>query len=230
MIDFGAIFRRAWEICWQNRWLFLLGILAALGSAGGGGNTSFSYSFGPGDVGPEFERQMEEFFRTLVAAWPYLLFGTIVLTLFGLLLWLLSLTARGGLIAAAAELDGEMAAGPDAALGFGAALSWENLMFCLLGVTLGTFVGVLPGIGALATISMCLPITFYLDPMAALILLAGVFYGAMYGSSTASILLNLPGSAPAAVTCLDGYPLVARGWRCFSRRSPPSWAGRSRSS
>lgn len=122
MIDFGAIFRRAWEICWQNRWLFLLGILAALGSAGGGGNTSFSYSFGPGDVGPEFERQMEEFFRTLVAAWPYLLFGTIVLTLFGLLLWLLSLTARGGLIAAAAELDGETAAGSDAALGFGAAM------------------------------------------------------------------------------------------------------------
>lgn len=97
------------------------------------------------------------------------------------------------------------------ALGFGAALSWENLMFCLLGVTLGTFVGVLPGIGALATISMCLPITFYLDPMAALILLAGVFYGAMYGSSTASILLNLPGSAPAAVTCLDGYPLAQKG-------------------
>jgi putative tricarboxylic transport membrane protein len=97
------------------------------------------------------------------------------------------------------------------ALGFGAALSWENLMFCLIGVTLGTFVGVLPGIGALATISMCLPITFYLDPMAALIMLAGVFYGAMYGSSTASILLNLPGSAPAAVTCLDGYPMAQKG-------------------
>ncbi|MFZ2102202.1 MAG: tripartite tricarboxylate transporter permease [Oricola sp.] len=96
-------------------------------------------------------------------------------------------------------------------LGFQTALSWENLGFCLLGVTLGTFVGVLPGIGALATISMCLPITFYLDPIAAMIMLAGIFYGAQYGSSTASILLNLPGSAPAAITCLDGYPMAQQG-------------------
>ncbi|PCJ91921.1 MAG: hypothetical protein COA52_08070 [Hyphomicrobiales bacterium] len=96
-------------------------------------------------------------------------------------------------------------------LGFEAALSWENLMFCLVGVSLGTFVGVLPGIGALATISMCLPLTFYLEPMAAMIMLAGIFYGAQYGSSTASILLNLPGSAPAAITCLDGYPMAQKG-------------------
>lgn len=96
-------------------------------------------------------------------------------------------------------------------LGFQAALSFENLAFCLLGVTLGTFVGVLPGIGALATISMCLPITFYLDPVPAMIMLAGIFYGAQYGSSTASILLNLPGSAPAAITCLDGYPMAQKG-------------------
>lgn len=97
------------------------------------------------------------------------------------------------------------------ALGFQAAMSPESLMFCLLGVTLGTFVGVLPGIGALATISMCLPLTFYLDPMPALVMLAGIFYGAQYGSSTASILLNLPGSAPAAITCLDGYPMAKQG-------------------
>lgn len=96
-------------------------------------------------------------------------------------------------------------------LGFKTALSYENLMFCGVGVTLGTFVGVLPGIGALATISMCLPLTFYLDPIAAMIMLAGIFYGAQYGSSTASILLNLPGSAPAAITCLDGYPLAQKG-------------------
>lgn len=96
-------------------------------------------------------------------------------------------------------------------LGFQTALSWSNLMFCLFGVSLGTFVGVLPGIGALATISMLLPLTFYLDPIAAVIMLAGIFYGAQYGSSTASILLNLPGSAPAAITCLDGYPMAQQG-------------------
>jgi TctA family transporter len=96
-------------------------------------------------------------------------------------------------------------------LGFQVAFSLDNLLFCLAGVTLGTFVGVLPGIGALATISMCLPITFYLDPTSAMIMLAGIFYGAQYGSSTASILLNLPGSAPAAITCLDGYPLSQQG-------------------
>jgi len=96
-------------------------------------------------------------------------------------------------------------------LGFQAALSFENLLFCLFGVSLGTFVGVLPGIGALATISMCLPLTFYLAPMPAMIMLAGIFYGAQYGSSTASILLNLPGSAPAAITCLDGYPMAQQG-------------------
>ena len=96
-------------------------------------------------------------------------------------------------------------------LGFEAALSAENLLFCLLGVSLGTFVGVLPGIGALATISMCLPLTFYLDPVPGMIMLAGIFYGAQYGSSTASILLNLPGSAPAAITCLDGYPMAQQG-------------------
>lgn len=97
------------------------------------------------------------------------------------------------------------------ALGFHAAFSPEALLFCLIGVTLGTFVGVLPGIGALATISMCLPMTFYLDPATALIMLGGIFYGAQYGSSHASVLVNLPGSPPAAITCLDGYPLAQQG-------------------
>lgn len=96
-------------------------------------------------------------------------------------------------------------------LGFQAALSVEALLVCLLGVTLGTFVGVLPGIGALTTISLCLPLTFHLDPLLGLIMLAGIFYGSQYGSSTASILLNVPGSAPAAVTCLDGYPMTRQG-------------------
>lgn len=96
-------------------------------------------------------------------------------------------------------------------LGFQTALSAEALMFCLFGVTLGMLVGVLPGIGALAAISMFLPITFYLEPTVALITLAGIFYGAQYGGSTASILLNLPGDATSAVTCLDGYPMTQRG-------------------
>ena len=96
-------------------------------------------------------------------------------------------------------------------LGFQQALSLEALLVCLLGVSIGTFIGVLPGIGALTTISLCLPLTFQLDPLLGLIMLGGIFYGSQYGSSTASILLNVPGSAPAAVTCLDGYPMTKQG-------------------
>src|SRR5690606_12127924 len=81
----------------------------------------------------------------------------------------------------------------------------------LMGVTLGTLIGVLPGIGSLAAVSMLLPITFYLEPTTALVMLAGVFYGAEYGGSTASILLNLPGTPSSAVTCLDGYPMTRQG-------------------
>ncbi|CUH63611.1 Tripartite tricarboxylate transporter TctA family protein [Thalassovita gelatinovora] len=91
------------------------------------------------------------------------------------------------------------------------ALSWHALLYCFIGVSVGTFVGVLPGIGALAAISLALPLTYYLDPTDALIMLAGIFYGAQYGGSTASILLNLPGTATAAITCLDGYPLAQQG-------------------
>ena len=99
----------------------------------------------------------------------------------------------------------------DILLGFQRALSADALLFCFLGVTIGTFVGVLPGVGALAAVSLCLPLTFYLDPTIALIMLAGIFYGAQYGSSTASILLNVPGTVTAAVTCLDGYPMTKQG-------------------
>jgi putative tricarboxylic transport membrane protein len=95
--------------------------------------------------------------------------------------------------------------------GFDVAFSWNNLFYCLIGVSLGTFIGVLPGIGALASMSMLLPITFHLDPTAAIIMLAGVYYGAEYGGSTASILLNLPGTTANAVTCLDGYPMAQQG-------------------
>jgi putative tricarboxylic transport membrane protein len=86
-----------------------------------------------------------------------------------------------------------------------------NLLYCFIGVFLGTFIGVLPGIGALAAVSMLLPVTFYLPATTALVMLAGVYYGAEYGGSIASILLNLPGTPSAAVTCLDGYPMAQQG-------------------
>lgn len=97
------------------------------------------------------------------------------------------------------------------AMGLQTALSMQNLLFCFIGVTVGTFVGALPGLGPLAAISLALPITYYLDPTAALIMLAGIFYGTQYGGAIASILLNLPGTATAAVTCIDGYPLARQG-------------------
>ena len=89
--------------------------------------------------------------------------------------------------------------------GFAIALSFENFFYCLLGVVLGTAIGVLPGVGSLATISMLMPITFYLEPTTAIIMLAGVYYGSEYGGSTASILLNLPGPrTPKRRRCLPG--------------------------
>lgn len=97
------------------------------------------------------------------------------------------------------------------AFGFGVALSFSNILYCLIGVTVGTFVGVLPGIGPMAAISMLLPITFGLDPVGALIMLAGIYYGAQFGSSVTSILLNIPGHAAAAVICLDGHPMAKQG-------------------
>lgn len=97
------------------------------------------------------------------------------------------------------------------ALGFGVALSPSALAYCALGVTLGMMIGVLPGIGPLATVGMLLPLTYYAPPMEAIIMLAGIYYGSMYGGSTASILLNLPGTAGAAVACLDGYPMTKKG-------------------
>ncbi|MFM9269630.1 tripartite tricarboxylate transporter permease [Halomonas elongata] len=96
-------------------------------------------------------------------------------------------------------------------LGAGVAFSWSALFYCFAGVSLGMVVGVLPGVGPLPAIAMLLPITFYIDPTEAIIMLAGIYYGGQYGASTASILLNLPGTPPAAVTCLDGYPMAKQG-------------------
>lgn len=96
-------------------------------------------------------------------------------------------------------------------LGFSAAFTIDNLLYCFGGVFLGTFIGVLPGIGSLAAVSMLLPISFHLEPLSAIVMLAGVYYGAEYGGSTAAILLNLPGTPSSAVTCLDGYPMAKAG-------------------
>ncbi|MFV0334817.1 MAG: tripartite tricarboxylate transporter permease [Tropicimonas sp.] len=91
------------------------------------------------------------------------------------------------------------------------ALSGSAIFYCFLGVTLGMIVGVLPGIGPLPAIAMLLPLTFYIQPSEAIIMLAGIYYGGQYGGSTASILLNLPGTPAAAVTCLEGYPMARNG-------------------
>jgi putative tricarboxylic transport membrane protein len=96
-------------------------------------------------------------------------------------------------------------------LGFSVALSIQNVFYCLMGVVLGTLIGVLPGIGPVATIAMLLPVTFTLNPTSALIMLAGIYYGAQYGGSTTAILVNLPGESSSVVTCLDGYQMARQG-------------------
>jgi putative tricarboxylic transport membrane protein len=96
-------------------------------------------------------------------------------------------------------------------LGLSTAVTPLNLLYCLLGVFLGTLIGVLPGLGPTATIAMLLPITFVLPPISALIMLAGIYYGSQYGGSTTSILVNLPGEAASVVTTLDGYQMARRG-------------------
>jgi TctA family transporter len=95
--------------------------------------------------------------------------------------------------------------------GFGVAFSFKALIFCLLGCLIGTAIGVLPGIGPVATISLLLPITFGLDATTAIIMLAGIYYGAQYGGSTTSILLNLPGEVSSVVTTLEGYKMARNG-------------------
>jgi putative tricarboxylic transport membrane protein len=97
------------------------------------------------------------------------------------------------------------------ALGFSVAAHPYNIGFCLLGALVGTLVGVLPGIGTVATVAMLLPITFGLPPVGALIMLAGIYYGAQYGGSTTSVLVNIPGEATSVVTCLDGHQMARQG-------------------
>jgi TctA family transporter len=97
------------------------------------------------------------------------------------------------------------------AIGFGVALTPANIGFAFLGAMVGTLIGVLPGIGPIATIAMLLPLTFHLEPISGLIMLAGIFYGAQYGGSTTAILVNLPGETSSVVTCIDGHQMARRG-------------------
>ncbi len=96
-------------------------------------------------------------------------------------------------------------------MGFQVAVLPANLFFCFVGVLIGTLVGVLPGLGPVAAISLLLPTTFHITPVSAVIMLAGIYYGAMYGGSTTSILVNIPGEAGSVVTCLDGYQMARQG-------------------
>ena len=116
-------------------------------------------------------------------------------------------------------------------MGLTTALQPNNLLFCLIGVVIGTAIGVLPGIGPIPTIALLLPFTFGLSPTSAMIMLAGIFYGAQYGGSTTAILVNVPGETSSIVTCLDGHEMAkqgrpARRWR--SPRSPRSLPAPSR--
>jgi TctA family transporter len=97
------------------------------------------------------------------------------------------------------------------AIGFDAAITLNNVMYCFAGVLLGTLVGVLPGLGPAATIAMLLPMTFTLPPLSALIMLAGIYYGAQYGGSTTAILINVPGESSSVVTAIDGYAMARKG-------------------
>lgn len=99
----------------------------------------------------------------------------------------------------------------NASLGLSAAVSPMNLLYCLFGVTVGMFVGIIPGLGALAAMTMLFPITFYVEPLGALIMMSGIWYGTTYGGAITTILLNLPGEPKNAVTCIDGYPMTQAG-------------------
>src|ERR671922_574720 len=95
--------------------------------------------------------------------------------------------------------------------GFGIILTLDNLFFCFLGSLIGTLVGVLPGVGPLAALALLLPITFTMTPVGGMVMLASIFYGAMYGGSTTSILLKIPGEAASVVTCIDGHQMARKG-------------------
>src|SRR6185295_13224884 len=95
--------------------------------------------------------------------------------------------------------------------GFAAALSWQYLLYAFVGCTLGTLIGVLPGLGPAAGTAILIPLTFSLDPTGAIIMLSAIYYGAMYGGTITSVLVNVPGEGASAITCLDGYAMAKQG-------------------
>src|ERR687891_2558077 len=95
--------------------------------------------------------------------------------------------------------------------GLSVSLQPFNLLACFIGVFIGTLIGVLPGIGSVATMSLLFPVTYAMSPTSSIIIMAGIYYGAMYGGSTTSILVNIPGEAASVVTCLDGYQMARQG-------------------
>ncbi|MEW6549488.1 MAG: tripartite tricarboxylate transporter permease, partial [Spirochaetota bacterium] len=95
--------------------------------------------------------------------------------------------------------------------GFATALTWNNLLFCLIGVGVGMFIGVLPGLGPVAGTAILIPLTFGLEPTPAIIMLAGIFYAAMYGGTITSVLINTPGESASVITCIDGYQMARQG-------------------
>lgn len=95
--------------------------------------------------------------------------------------------------------------------GFSIALTWWNLLYCLLGVSMGMFIGVLPGLGPVAGTALLIPVTFGMEPVSAIIMLSGIFYGSMYGGTITSVLMNLPGEAASVVTCIDGHAMAKQG-------------------
>src|SRR3954470_12615586 len=97
------------------------------------------------------------------------------------------------------------------ALGFATALTWQNLIYCFIGVFVGTVIGVLPGLGPVPTISLLLPFSFTMNVASAVIMMAGIYYGAQYGGSITAILVRIPGEASSVVTCLDGYAMARQG-------------------
>jgi TctA family transporter len=131
------------------------------------------------------------------------------------------------------------------ALGFATALTWQNLLYCFVGVFVGTVIGVLPGLGPVPTISLLLPFSFTMNVASAVIMMAGIYYGAQYGGSITAILVRIPGEASSVVTCLDGYAMAKQGRAgaalgiaafgsfmpaCWSPSRCFSWARRWRSS
>ncbi|MDP4127584.1 MAG: tripartite tricarboxylate transporter permease [Bacillota bacterium] len=95
--------------------------------------------------------------------------------------------------------------------GFETALSWSNLLYCFIGVLLGMVIGILPGLGPVSGTALLIPLTFGMEPVSAIIMLSGIFYGAMYGGTITSVLMNVPGEAASVITCIDGYEMTKQG-------------------